>query len=237
MAKTYTGVKMIGINQTRKVAAVFAHPDDEVLGCGGSLSRLSRAGASTHILIMSTGLTSRGPTESSALLELQDQARAAANRLGASTIDFADFPDNGMDSVKLLDIVKQVESFIKRVEPEMIFTHHDGDINIDHDLTRRAVMTATRALPNSKSVEVLACEVLSSTEFGPANKRLQPHLYFRLTEEDVKAAVDALGCYEGEIRDWPHPRSVKALEHQLRLRGAECGVEAAEVFEVLRIVR
>ena len=215
----------------------MAHPDDEVLGCGGSLARLSRSGASVHIFILATGLTSRGPVDKASLLALKNQARSAANRLGATTIDFANFPDNSMDSVKLLDIVKQVESFLTKTKPDLIFTHHNGDINIDHDLTQRAVMTATRALPGTQPLDVLACEVSSSTEFGPANKRLQPHLYIRLTEDDVKAAIDALVCYEGEIRDWPHPRSAKALEHQLRLRGAECGVEAAEVFEVLRMVR
>ena len=228
---------MISMNETNTVAAIMAHPDDEVLGCGGSLARLSRSGASVHIFILATGLTSRGPADNASLLALKDQARSAADRLGATTIDFADFPDNAMDSVKLLDIVKQVESFLTKIEPDLIFTHHNGDINIDHDLTQRAVMTATRALPGSKPFDVLACEVLSSTEFGPANKRLQPHLYMRLTEDDVKAAIDALVCYEGEIRDWPHPRSAKALEHQLRLRGAECGAEAAEVFEVLKMVR
>ena len=228
---------MISMNETNTVAAIMAHPDDEVLGCGGSLARLSRSGASVHIFILATGLTSRGPADNASLLALKDQARSAADRLGATTIDFADFPDNAMDSVKLLDIVKQVESFLTKTEPNLIFTHHNGDINIDHDLTQRAVMTATRALPGSKPFDVLACEVLSSTEFGSANKRLQPHLYMRLTEDDVKAAIDALVCYEGEIRDWPHSRSAKALEHQLRLRGAECGAEAAEVFEVLKMVR
>ena len=225
------------MNKIRTVAAIMAHPDDEVLGCGGSLTRLSRSGASVHIFILATGLTSRGPADEMALRALKEQARAATIRLGAETIDFADFPDNEMDSLSLLEIVKQVESFVTKIKPDLIFTHHSGDINIDHDLTQRAVMTATRALPKSKPVEVLACEVLSSTEFGPADKRLQPHLYVRLTEEDVNATLEALTCYSGEIHDWPHPRSAQALEHQFRLRGAECGADAAEVFEVLRMVR
>ena len=224
------------MNKIQTVAVIMAHPDDEVLGCGGSLARLSRSGASVHIFILATGLTSRGPADQGALLALKDQARAAAARLGATAIDFADFPDNAMDTVKLLNIVKQVESFLVKIRPDLVFTHHSGDVNIDHDLTQRAVMTATRALPDSKPFSVLACEVLSSTEFGPAKQRLQPHLYMRLTEEDVKAALDGLVCYEGEIRDWPHPRSVRAFEHKLRLRGAECGAEAAEVFEVLKMV-
>ena len=106
-------------------------------------------GVSVHIFILATGLTSRGPADKAALLALKDQAKAACARLGAATIDFADFPDNAMDSVSLLEIVKQVESFLTKVKPDLIFTHHSGDINIDHDLTQRAVMTAARALPEA----------------------------------------------------------------------------------------
>ena len=92
-------------------------------------------------------------------------------------------------------------------------------------------------LPDTKPIEILACEVLSSTEFGPADKSLKPHCYIRVSDDNLQAALDALGCYEGEIRHWPHPRSKEALMHQLRLRGAECGWGAAEVFEILRIVK
>lgn len=225
----------MGKNST--VAAIMAHPDDEVLGCGGTLARFSRSNASIHILILATGLTSRGPVDELALGALKKQASLAAGKVGAKTIDFADFPDNAMDSVPLLEIVKKVENFVSKIEPDLVFTHHSGDINIDHDLTQRAVMTAMRSLPNSKPIELLACEILSSSEFGPTDKQIKRHLYFRLSEQDVKSAIEALNCYQGEIREWPHPRSAKALEHQLRLRGAECGAKAAEVFEVLRVVR
>ena len=218
-------------------AVIMAHPDDEVLGCGGSVARLAREGAEVHILIMASGLTSRGPADKQALAALKDEARAAANALGAASIEFCDFPDNAMDSCTLLDIVKSVEAYLANIEPDIIFTHHSGDINIDHDITQRAVLTAARSLPGTKPLEILACEVLSSSEFGPAARPLLPHYYIRLEEEDVTAALTALECYRGEIRDWPHPRSPEALAHQLRLRGAECGAKAAEVFEVLKVVR
>ena len=221
----------------KKIAVVMAHPDDEVLGCGASIARFASAGASVHILILATGLTSRGPADEAALGVLKHEAMKAAETLGAKSIDFADFPDNAMDTCPLLDIVKAVEIFISKIQPDMIFTHHSGDINIDHDIAQRAVLTAARMLPDTRPVEILACEVLSSSEFGPADKRLKPHYYIRLSDEDVQAAASALECYKGEIRDWPHPRSQKALTHQLRLRGAECGWGAAEAFEVLRVVR
>ena len=221
----------------KKVAVIMAHPDDEVLGCGASIARLAGEGASVHILIMATGLTSRGETDAKVLDALKDETKAAANMLGAASVEFAGFPDNAMDTRALLDVVKTVEIFISKTDPDMIFTHHSGDINIDHDITQRAVLTAARMLPDTKPIEILACEVLSSTEFGPADKRLKPHCYIRVSDDNLQAALDALGCYKGEIRHWPHPRSKEALMHQLRLRGAECGWGAAEVFEILRLVK
>ena len=221
----------------KKVAVIMAHPDDEVLGCGASIARLAGEGASVHILIIATGLTSRGEADAKALDALKDETKAAANMLGAASVEFADFPDNAMDTRALLEVVKTVEIFISKTDPDMIFTHHSGDINIDHDITQRAVLTAARMLPDTKPIEILACEVLSSTEFGPADKHLKPHCYIRVSDDNLQAALDALGCYKGEIRHWPHPRSKEALMHQLRLRGAECGWGAAEVFEILRLVK
>lgn len=221
----------------KNIAVIMAHPDDEILGCGATISRLAREGMSVHILILATGLTSRGPASNTALNTLKQEATQAVSRLGASTIHFADFPDNAMDTRPLLEIIKQVENFIERIDPDIIFTHHNGDINIDHDITQRAVLTATRSLPDTKPVEIFACDVLSSTEFGRSDRRPRPDVYFRLEENDIAAIQEALECYRGEIRSWPHPRSTQALEHKLRLRGAECGYNAAEAFEILKIVR
>ena len=151
---------MINHSRIKAVAAIMAHPDDEVLGCGGTLKNLSRHGVSVHVLILASGLTSRGVKNKVALESLKENARIASKKLGVKTIEFADFPDNAMDSVQLLDIVKRVEEFVLKVEPDIIFTHHNGDINIDHEITQRAVMTSTRALPGSRPIEILACEVL-----------------------------------------------------------------------------
>jgi len=221
----------------KHMAVVMAHPDDEVLGCGATMHKFSRDGMLVHVLILATGLTSRGPADQSALETLKERARQAADCLGVSSIEFADFPDNAMDTRPLLEIVKRVEKFITTVQPDVIFTHHNGDINIDHDITQRAVLTACRALPDSKPRELFACQVQSSTEFGRSDLQLRPDCYVRLTEEDVSAALRALRYYKGEIRAWPHPRSDTALEHKLRIRGSECGCEAAEAFEILRMIR
>lgn len=215
----------------------MAHPDDEILGCGATISRLAREGMSVYILILATGLTSRGPVDNAALKTLKQEANQAMSCLGANTINFADFPDNAMDTIPLLEIIKQVEKFIEKTDPDIIFTHHNGDINIDHDITQRAVLTAKRSLPDTKPVEIFACDVLSSTEFGRSDRRPRPDVYFRLEEKDIISTQEALKCYRSEIRSWPHPRSTQALEHKLRLNGAECGSQAAEAFEILRMVR
>lgn len=221
----------------KTVAAIFAHPDDEVLGCGATISRLAREGSKVYILILATGLSSRGKVRPEDFERLRSQAVLCSEKLSASSIEFSSFPDNSMDSIPLLEIVKSVESFIQKVEPDIIFTHHNSDINVDHDITQRAVLTATRPLPGVKQREILACEVLSSTEFGNYGARFRPNCYYGVSEEDVTSAIAGLECYEGEVREAPHPRSADVMINQFRLRGSECGCMAAEAFEVLRSIR
>lgn len=221
----------------KKIAVIVAHPDDEVLGCGGSIAYFIRKGWSVSILILATGLTSRGIATKQELDLLKSQAVRASCILGTSDVEFCDLPDNSMDTLPLLQVVKLVENFLERKTPDIIFTHHKGDINVDHGITQRAVLTAARSLPETRPMEVLACEILSSTEYGLATERPMPQMYIRLSDEDVGKVSSALEVYKSELRDWPHPRSVEALLHQIRLRGAECGSSAAEAFEVLKIIR
>lgn len=221
----------------KNVAVIMAHPDDEVLGCGATISRLSREGLQVHILILATGLTSRGTSDEKSIRELQENANLAASCLGAKSIRFESFPDNKMDSVPLLKIIKKIENFLTNTKPDIIFTHHHGDVNIDHTITQRAVLSAARSLPGGKIRELYASEVLSSSEFGYTNNRIRPDCYFILEEKDIVAATDALSCYKTEIREWPHPRSIKAMKTLYNLRGSECGFFAAETFEILKIIK
>ena len=218
----------------KNVAAIFAHPDDEVLACGGMLANHVLHGDNVRILILATGLASRGETDKAAFQSLQNDARAAALELGVTSVSFGKFPDNAMDKVPLLDVVKAVESFLTEVPTTHIYTHHMGDMNIDHEITCRAVLTAARPLPGVKELVVLAGEVNSSTEYAPP-----PMFPFTPTEyHSISATLDkkikAMAAYKGELRDWPHPRSLKALEHQARNRGTQSGMDAAEAFMTLR---
>ena len=221
----------------KNVVAIMAHPDDEVLGCGATLSRFAREGCNTHILILATGLTSRGNVDIKQIRDLQDEAKSAARCLGAKSISFENFPDNKMDTIPLLEIIKKVENFIYSKSPDIIFTHHSGDLNIDHQITQRSVLTATRSLPGSKNREIYATEILSSTEFNNPENRIRPDCYFTVSKKDVNASLKALACYKSEIRISPHPRSIEIMKSHLNVRGSECGFEYAECFEVLKIVK
>ena len=218
------------------IAVIVAHPDDEVLAFGGLMARHSARGDSVHVLIMATGLSSRTATASlpaDELTKLRDDCRAANAVLGVSRVVFENFPDNRMDTVALLDVIKAIESFLAETQATQIYTHHAGDLNVDHAVVARAVHTATRTLPGAAVTRVCSGEVLSSSEFSFPNERFVPNSYADITGF-LEQKCRAMECYEDEIRHWPHPRSVEAIKAAALLRGSECGLEAAEALQVVR---
>ena len=221
----------------RTVAAIFAHPDDEVLGCGGALALHADRGDTVHILILATGLAARGPASMDAIARLRRQGEAAARVLGAREIQFAEFPDNAMDSVPLIEVVRIVEGFMARTECTVLYTHHGGDLNVDHRVTHMAVATACRPTPEAPDREIFACEIPSSTEWAPSTLPGFLPTDFVDVSAAVERKVAALACYADEIRSWPHPRSADGVRALARWRGAQCGREAAESFVAVRRVR
>jgi len=219
----------------RTVAAIVAHPDDEVLCCGATLARFADDGATVRVLVLATGLAARGTVDPDRLVALRGDSAAAARILGTTPFEFRDFPDNRMDGVERLDVVREVEAFLRSSDVDTVITHHPGDINVDHGVVARAVMTAARPLPGSTIRDVWAGEVPSSSEWGLPAERFVPNLYV-----DVSGTIDrkirALEAYKDETRPFPHPRSCDALRHLAALRGSEAGVPAAEAFAVLRSI-
>ena len=226
----------------KRILVVAAHPDDELLGCAGTIARHVAAGDQVHCVILAEGATSRSTDRSSAshegeLQQLAAAARKAAAILGVMSVHCLDFPDNRMDGVDLLDVVKRVEELIALTDPHIIYTHHIGDVNVDHMITQRAVLTACRPLPNSNVETILAFETVSSTEWmPPASGNIFAPNWFVDISDTLDKKLEALAVYESEMRDWPHPRSLKAVEHLARWRGASAGMEAAEAFALLRTV-
>jgi LmbE family N-acetylglucosaminyl deacetylase len=225
-----------------KVLVLSAHPDDEVLGCGATIARLAREGHEVYLAILGEGITSRhasreagDPAEVKALREC---SRRAAELLGAKDLFLYDLPDNRFDTVSLLDVVKLVEELVKRLQPRTVYTHHGGDLNIDHAITARAVLTATRPVPGCPVRELLAFEAPSSTEW--AFQQLAPVFHptvFTDVSETIEIKVKAMELYEGEARAFPHPRSAEALRAIARRWGSVAGVDSVEAFELVRSIR
>lgn len=225
-----------------KVLIVVAHPDDEVLGCGGTIVKHTQQGDEVCTLILAEGLTSRDnkrmPEKHTDTLKcLADAAHKANKILGVTSLSLHQFPDNRMDSVDLLDIVKVVEDFILQIKPDIIYTHHYGDLNIDHRITNKAVVTACRPTPSFFVQTVLFFEVPSSTEWQTDTQKAFVPNWFVDISNTWGLKLKALESYSIEMRDWPHARSVKAVEHLARWRGASVGLEAAEAFMLGRQIK
>ncbi len=219
------------------VLVVAAHPDDEALGCGGTIARHAAAGDEVVVAFLADGVTSRDPSAEHAL-ELdrrQDSARRAAAILGVRDVLFGDLPDNRMDTVALLTIAQAVEAIIRDVEPTTVYTHHAHDLNVDHRFTHEAVMTAARPQPGSTIATVLTFETPSSTEWRSpsATTAFAPNWFVDISET-LTLKLQALDAYAEEMRTWPHPRSTEAITHLARWRGSMVGHEAAEGFVLAR---
>jgi len=224
------------------ILVVAAHPDDEILGCGGSMAKWAQAGVDVHILIMAEGSTSRDDqrnveTHKENLASLAAAAENAGKVVGAASVDLLGYPDNRMDSLDSLDIVKAVEKKIAICQPHTVLTHHCGDVNIDHKVIHDAVVTACRPQPNHGVQQLMAFEVNSSTEWQPPGSApaFLPNWF-----EDISATLDikikALEAYQSEMRPWPHSRSIKSVKSLAEVRGSSVGCEAAEAFVLLRAI-
>jgi LmbE family N-acetylglucosaminyl deacetylase len=220
-----------------KILVVAAHPDDETLGAGATIASHVAKGDTVSVAILGTGITARkekGIQMVDELKTLRGDAKRALAKLGVNDVSFFDFPDNRFDSVDLLDIVKTVEAEVARANPEVVYTHHWGDLNIDHRRTFDAVMVACR--PAGSPVKKIICfEVLSSTEWGtqtPATVFL-PNMYVDVSNTLAKKLA-ALKEYKTEMRVYPHPRSLEGVESLAKTRGLVIGAKAAEAFEIVR---
>lgn len=225
-----------------KILVVVAHPDDEILGVGATIAKRVEAGDVAYSLIIGEGQTSRWDRRECADKEVVNQLHRdtflAGRIIGYEKMFFEFLPDNRFDSVNLLDIVKVIEKYVYDLQPDIIYTHHGEDLNIDHRITNQAVLTATRPIGDYSVKEIYGFETVSSTEwsFGEKEKCFCPNVYV-----DVSATFEkkcsAMQKYESELCDFPHPRSLDMLEALAKVRGATVGKRMAEAFEVIRIVQ
>jgi LmbE family N-acetylglucosaminyl deacetylase len=228
---------------TQRILVVSAHIGDEILGCGGTLALHVARGDRVRVLVLGEGWTSRTASVEKGLEALdleafETQGRHALTELGIDSVRFDRLPDNRFDRVPLLDIVKAVEAEKPEFRPNRVYTNSPFDLGLDQRLTCRAVTTAFRPQPGDNETDLLAFEVLSSTEwnYGTDKRSFEPNLFIDI-DPVLSKKLAAFGRLSTETRDWPHARSADAITHHARVRGSSVGLAAAEAFMQMRSVR
>ena len=221
----------------KKILVVAAHPDDETLGCGGTLKKLSSK-FDISVCFLTSGVESRNNNKKiiiSNQKKLISDSKIATKILGCKNQIYLDLKDNELDKYSLLTIVKKIENLILTIKPQIIFTHFPNDLNIDHFITSKATVTASRPIKNNSFIKkIIFFETLSSSEWT-IKERFNPNLYVDISKQ-IKYKIKAFKNYKSEIRKFPHPRSVKAIIALSNLRGSEVSITHAEAFQVFRSV-
>ena len=235
---------MLELLKNKRIMIVVAHPDDELLGLGATMNKLiEECNVTTHIVILGEGITSRSEQRDTEKWknELETHRKniyAAQASIGYHSVSISDFPDNRFDTVALLDIIKVIEKEKEKFQPDVIFTHHGGDVNIDHQRTFEAVITSCRPMADEKVKTIIAFETPSGTEWRASTdpKHFIPNLFFEVSDKNIQAKIDGMESYEFEKRKYPHPRSPEALKVQSQRWGVAIGVPFAEAFVLIRSI-
>ena len=207
------------------ILILAAHPDDEILGCGGTIKRLSDE---THLITLLTFTNGESSRENGK--DRRNLLDKVSKTIGINKYIAGDFPDNQMDSVPLLELCKFIENNIK-FEPDIIFTHHRNCNNIDHQLVYRATITAFRP-QEGNAIKILSYYIPSSTDYNPFNE-FRGNIYYDI-EDTIGAKLECLRFYDDEMREHPHSRSYENVENLAKVWGAEVGLKYAEKFELVR---
>ncbi len=228
----------------KRVLVIAAHPDDEVLGCGATMAMESAAGARVRTVLMTSGVTSRH-SERTAEVEaqvhaLRQEALAANRLLGVPEDDviFGGYVDQGLDDESRRSLVHFLRTIVQEYKPDVVYTHHARDYNLDHRIVFDATLSATRPYQGEHvPAEVYAYEVNSSTEWGwQVRDAFRPTMYVDVGSQ-LGAKKAALAAYVSELHEHPHPRSIRGIEILAQKRGLEISTQAAEAFETIRCIR
>ena len=235
---------MIELFKNKKILVIVAHPDDELLGLGASMHKLiNEQNCIVRAVILGEGITSRSEKRDTEkwkkeLVIHRKNIESAIKAIGYESFGIYDFPDNRFDTVALLDIIKTIEIEKENFCPDIIFTHHGGDLNIDHQRTFEAVMTSTRPMDNEKVNTIITFETPSGTEWIASSdpRCFIPNLFIEVSEKNLEAKIKGMESYEFEKRKYPHPRSPKALKILAQQRGIIVGKFYAEAFQIIRFI-
>lgn len=224
-----------------KILVIAAHPDDEVLGLGGSIAKFADMGKEVHLLIVTDGSSAqyRGSSQLEEIFQKKKkETENCAKILGIRSISYGGLPDMRLDTVPHIEINDVIERVIERVQPDTVFTHFWGDVNVDHQCVYHSTMVAVRPLASQVVKKVYCYSVPSSTEWSPSltQTMFMPNTFVDISGKYAQLKYDALACYETELREYPHPRSVEHIEKQDNAEGLKMGMETAEKFVLLRSI-
>ena len=218
--------------KNKKILIVAAHPDDEILGCGGTILKLKKNNL-INVIFMTNGTDARGKNKKASQKRISGCYNLFKKLKLKKPIIF-NFPDNKLDTVPLLKIVKKIKENISKFKPDIIFTHFDGCLNIDHQITFKATITACRPVKNNTVKQILSFEVPSSTEWSLLkDKKFQPNYYIDISSY-IKEKISLMKYYKDEIKPYPHSRSLKSIRSLSEYRGTHVGVKNAEAFYLYR---
>ena len=219
-----------------KALIIAAHPDDEVLGVGGTIAKLSQ-NEEFYILIVTEGCSSQYKDKDykRIISEKKESSMKAAEILGARDVLFGDLPDMRLDTVPHTEVNAVIEKALSLINPDTVFTHHYGDVNLDHRMVYNSTMVAARPTEQSSVKKLYTYETLSSTEWQnlSTDMHFSPNTYIEI-ENTLQKKIDALNAYSVELRKYPHPRSPEAIINLARYRGQTVGVRSAEAFSLIR---
>jgi len=218
----------------QNVLVVAAHPDDEVLGVGGTIPLIKRNGGNVTVVIVTDGSSAQYVDEEEVLKRKQDHCKEANSVLGTDEVIQWDFPDMRLDTIEHCRLNQSFEKLIWDRKFDTVFVQNGDDINLDHQLIYKSIMVATRPIPGQPVQQVLSYQVNSSTEWGGRTQTtiFCPN-YFVDISSTVELKLAAMEVYVDELRDYPHPRSIKSLRQRAAVYGNEVGYEAAEPFKLL----
>lgn len=219
------------------VLVVVAHTDDETLGCGGTIARHVQNGDKVFGVSMTDGVGARGKQGDDIISKRHEASINASKILGMKWIAGGEFPDNGMDTIALLEVAKIIEKAKSEVNPTIVYTHSCADLNIDHRIVSQATLTAFRPQPKEVWKEIRTFEITSATDYGRGSvaRDFSPNLYINITNT-WKKKLAALKQYGMEMRETPHSRSFNGLENLAKYRGHQVGMLYAEAFEIVNKV-
>ena len=214
------------------VLVVAPHPDDEILGCGGVMARHVAQGDIVNVLVATRGMPEVFPVQE--IEEGRRELRKAHDLLGIAHTTFLDFPAPALDTVPGYKLADAIGNVVGSLKPSVVYLPHLGDIHVDHRAVAEATLVATRPINNCSVRRLLCYETLSETEWGcPGHEVFAPTVFADISEH-LTIKLEAIKCYQSQLKQPPHPRSLEAVELLARLRGATVGLPAAEAFMLLR---